>query len=53
MKAPTYNFEKMGYDYRYFLKNMADLITIVGILSMAIPLVAVIKTFLPTNGFTT
>ena len=53
MKAPTYHFEKMGYEYRYFLNNIADILTIAGLLSMTIPIVAIIKTFLPTNNFTT
>lgn len=53
MKPPTYNFNKMGFETRYFLYNMVDTFTFVGLISLIIPLVSIVKVLLPKDLYLT
>ena len=53
MDPPTFAFEKMGFENRYFMINMSDTLSIVAIVSMIIPVISILKLLLPSNNFTT
>jgi len=50
LEAPTYNFEKMGYVNKYFTYNFADVFSIVAMICMLIPLVAILTLLFPSVG---
>jgi hypothetical protein len=47
--SPTYNFERSGFEYRYFVYNIADTITMLAIASMIVPVVSSVKLLLPKS----
>jgi len=47
--SPTYNFKKMGYEYNYFIYNIADTITVLMLVSLIVPVLASVKLFLPKS----
>lgn len=53
MNPPTYNFNKMGFDTRYFMNNMADTFTFITLLALIIPVISVIKVLIPKNLYLT
>lgn len=51
MYSPTYNFTKMGFEYRYFIYNMADVIVLLFLISLCIPIIAVFSSFFPKSKY--
>ena len=48
LEAPTYNFEKMGYENKYFTDNFADAFTFVALICIIIPIVAIMAMLFPS-----
>jgi hypothetical protein len=47
--SPTYNFERYGYQYNYFIYNVADTITMLCLASLVVPVISVVKLMLPNS----
>jgi len=47
MDAPTYNFEKTGFENRMFMYNMADMFTFVVLAFMTVPLFSIVRLLMP------
>lgn len=53
MEAPTYNFRKMQFPTKHLINNITDTLVFLVVVSMIIPIIAVIRLLLPTNNFMT